>query len=111
MQKLELSKDKVSLFVRVLEGRRAELINAAKQNTVSQISASYLQDFDWKVHLVLASDKCSNLREPSLLLNLYIKRENEEKAREVLIELTKDELDQLLVQFDKIQSAAQKLII
>lgn len=51
---------------------------------------------------MVASDKFSNLQEPYLLLKLWIKDENEKK-REIFIELSKSELDSLLLEFNKVQ--------
>ncbi|KAL0485836.1 COMM domain-containing protein [Acrasis kona] len=110
LKNLELSSENADILVNVLKSRRDE-VNKSMVKTVSQISASYLQDFDWKLHLVVASDKCTNFREPILLLNLYVKKENQDKADEVLVELNKSELDDLLSHFEKIQQVTKKLLV
>ena len=106
---LTFTHDQTDLFLRVLEGRRAELSRAMKQKTITEISHSYLQDFDWKLNLVVASDKCSNIREPIMLLNLFVKSENENKLKEILVELTRKDLDNILSEFGKIQQQIQKI--
>ncbi|KAG2373677.1 hypothetical protein C9374_011966 [Naegleria lovaniensis] len=108
---LNFNPDQIELFLRVLEGRRAELSRSMKQKTITEISHSYLQDFDWKLNLVVASDKCSNIREPIVLLNLYVKSENENKLKEILVELTRKDLDNILNEFGKIQHQIQKISI
>ncbi|EFC40894.1 predicted protein [Naegleria gruberi] len=107
----KLTAEQAEVFVRVLEGRRSELVRAMKYKCISEISHSYLEDFDWKLNLVVASDKCSNIREPIVLLNLFVKSENEQKVREVLVELTKKDLDNILSEFGKIQNQLQKISV
>lgn len=101
------SNDLVQLFVRVIEGRRNDLVKTMKKLTVSELSQAYLHDFDWKLHLVIASDKCSSIREPVLLLNLRVKKQN--INRDILVELTRDDLDKILKDFDKIQTVLKTL--
>ncbi|KAF0974594.1 hypothetical protein FDP41_006626 [Naegleria fowleri] len=108
---LNFNPEQIEVFLRVLEGRRAELCRAMKQKTITEISHSYLQDFDWKLNLVVASDKCSNIREPIVLLNLFVKSENENKLKEILVELTRKDLDHILNEFGKIQHQIQKISI
>ena len=106
---LKLTSDQIEVFLRVLEGRRSELVRAMQQKAITEISHSYLQDFDWKLNLVVASDKCSNIREPIVLLNLFVKSENENKLKEILVEITRNDLDNILEEFGKIQHQIKKI--
>eukprot|EP01112_Ceratiomyxa_fruticulosa_P023503 TRINITY_DN9002_c0_g1_i1.p1 TRINITY_DN9002_c0_g1~~TRINITY_DN9002_c0_g1_i1.p1 ORF type:complete len:196 (-),score=46.00 TRINITY_DN9002_c0_g1_i1:96-683(-) len=79
-------------------------------NNSSAIGNTHLVDFDWKIHLVLSSDKIANVQQSKLLLNLYVTEPlDPTKREEVLVELTKEELDQLLVTFGKINQTIQDL--
>ncbi|KAL9653136.1 hypothetical protein ABK040_006352 [Willaertia magna] len=112
LQNLQLTNEnQLNLITTVIESRRNELIKSMKEKTTSEISSSYLEDFDWKLNLIVSSDKCSTIREPIALLNFYIKSENNQKVKEILVELTKRDLDNLLLEFDKIQHYIQKITI
>lgn len=52
----------------------------------------------------MASDKCSFIQEPRLLLNLYLS-----PTKEVLLELSLSELEMVLADFAKIQQVIQKV--
>jgi hypothetical protein len=97
----------LQLIVRVIEGRRQDLTNTMQRLTVEQLSQAYLHDFDWKIHLVIASDKCSNIREPVLLLSLRIKKQLQNQ--DILVELTREDLDRILNDFAKVQNVLQKI--
>ncbi|EGG14895.1 COMM domain-containing protein 8 [Cavenderia fasciculata] len=85
---------------------------------LSAISSSHLKDFDWKVNLVLASDKMNSVQENVLQLNLSINNQDnqttntvnsDQKLQQLLVELTKKDLDQLLATFDDINKVIQSL--
>jgi len=76
-------------------------------NKSSSVSTSQLLDFDWKLHLVSSSDKISTVQEPVLLVNLSL--ENNGKKEEVLVELSKEDLDSLLESFSNVNEAIQQL--
>ena len=64
-----------------------------------------LRDFDWSARIVLASDKISGLKQPLLILKLFLERgggEIEEKE----IELSQQELNHLLA---SLKEAKQKM--
>eukprot|EP01080_Neovahlkampfia_damariscottae_P001126 gene1126-10640_t len=94
---LEISKEDKKLIFQIFKLRKEELQSYFKN---SKISSSHLSDFDWKLQVILSSDKFSNIKEPILLLTLYIKTEDEEK--ELLIELSYDDLNHLLNNFSRI---------
>ncbi|EFA80662.1 COMM domain-containing protein 8 [Heterostelium album PN500] len=77
---------------------------------LSSISSSSLTDFDWKMNLILSSDKINSVNENVLMLNLTIDH-HEEKKEQLLVELSKKDLDQLLSQFEQINSVVQSLKI
>eukprot|EP01132_Coremiostelium_polycephalum_P000525 gene525-663_t len=73
---------------------------------LSKISSSSLSDFDWKMNVILASDRINVVQENVLLLNLTIDNHTQKKEQ-VMLELTKKELDQLLETFDNINQVVQ----
>ncbi|KAF2069130.1 hypothetical protein CYY_009546 [Polysphondylium violaceum] len=77
---------------------------------LSSISSSSLTDFDWKMNAILSSDRINVVSENVLLLNLTIDTHNEnEKKKQVLVEMTKKEMDHLLEIFDQINDAIQAI--
>eukprot|EP01027_Heterolobosea_sp_BB2_P000518 GEZU01000743.1.p1 GENE.GEZU01000743.1~~GEZU01000743.1.p1 ORF type:complete len:205 (-),score=47.07 GEZU01000743.1:22-636(-) len=98
----------IPVVLSVLEVRRSDIRRALMEATVA-LSQSHLKDFDWKLQLILSSDKVSIMRQPLLLLNLYIYDTKQANTREVLIELTKADLDNLLGTFAKIHEVIQSV--
>ena len=100
------------LVAGVLAGRAAELRSALEAQS-AEISNAHLTDFDWSLRLVLASDKLSHIRTPVLLLKLFLARPGgeAEPKREIVVELTKDELDALLADFKSVNAVLQKLAL
>ncbi|EGC36894.1 hypothetical protein DICPUDRAFT_150605 [Dictyostelium purpureum] len=76
---------------------------------LSTISSSSLSDFDWKMNAILSSDRINIVQENVLLLNLTIETNHNDKKEQVLIELTKKELDHILEVFDQINDVIQSL--
>ncbi|GAM21102.1 hypothetical protein SAMD00019534_042770 [Acytostelium subglobosum LB1] len=75
---------------------------------LTSISSSSLTDFDWKMNLILSSDKINSVQESVLMLNLSVDHHTDKKEQ-LLVELTKKDLDQLLSTFDQINSVVQSL--
>jgi len=71
----------------------------------STISKAFLKDFDWQVQLIMASDKISNSREPLLRLTLTLVKDDQ-TTKEVLLELSKTELAELIAAL----TAANKVV-
>ena len=69
--------------------------------------ASYaeLRDFDWSARIVLASDKISGLKQPLVILKLFLERDGGE-LEEKEIELSQQELNHLLT---SLKEAKQKI--
>ncbi|KAM9963764.1 hypothetical protein ACTFIW_007015 [Dictyostelium discoideum] len=76
---------------------------------LSTISSSSLSDFDWKMNAILSSDRINIVQENVLLLNLTIETNINDKKEQVLIELSKKELDHILETFDQINEVIQSL--
>jgi len=74
----------------------------------SRISATHLKDFDWKLLYSLASDSVATLHEPILRLNLTLKDE-EDKFKDVVLELPKAELDKLIETLQQVNQVVLKL--
>eukprot|EP01104_Vermistella_antarctica_P004283 TRINITY_DN14767_c0_g1_i1.p3 TRINITY_DN14767_c0_g1~~TRINITY_DN14767_c0_g1_i1.p3 ORF type:complete len:214 (-),score=54.55 TRINITY_DN14767_c0_g1_i1:1106-1747(-) len=105
-----------AMIAQTYQGRLRE-VRAALSEDGSKIARSHLADFDWKVHLSMSSDKISSLQEPVLLLNLSLsendasgdKSEGGVKKRDVLLELSKDELDSLIESLESANEVVGKL--
>lgn len=65
-----------------------------------------VNEFDWNVNLILATDQISNLNRP--LANLQFNNSNNEKICN--LELNEDELDQLIEAVEKIQNEFKSLL-
>jgi len=88
---------------------RNEDVRAALVEYSSAISQAHLEDFDWKVQLTLSSDKISTLRQPVLLLNLTLNDNNLSKKNNVLVELPKSDLDDLIKKLELVSESVQEL--
>lgn len=80
--------------------------NAIVFNTIAS-NNPVLKDFDWKLNVVLASDKIVNINEPLLDLELKIKNDNvnepAKKEEVVTVELNKEELNNLITSLETAQ--------
>lgn len=83
-------------------------VQKALAGDTAHISPAHLKDFDWKLLHSLASDKVATVNEPILRLNLTIKDENE-KMKDVVLELPKSELDKLIGTLQQVNQVVQKL--
>jgi len=77
---------------------------------VDQVAfGSELVDFDWQLRMVLSSDSVSSLRTPILLLRLTLADVNNSGVRNLTVELSKAQLDDLLSRCQQISEATHKL--
>ena len=74
----------------------------------SQIASAYLTDFDWKLNLTMGSDKIATLHQPKLLLNMQVAQVSGETS-DMTLEFTPQGLDDLLAEFQAIDSALNTL--
>jgi hypothetical protein len=88
--------------------RRDELIRATVRQA-TQLATASLASFDWKVHLTVSSDHAAALREPIAMLLLRLTRASPHVDEDVLIELTRDDLTQLIASLSDVGGAMQKL--
>ncbi|KAL5499894.1 hypothetical protein EMCRGX_G011362 [Ephydatia muelleri] len=95
--------DLAQLIAECLWVRKEEIREQLAMDSCN-ISQAYLSDFDWKLKLVMSSDKLGSIQRPVLDLDLDIS-EGGEKRREQL-ELTQEELEALLSSLD----AANKVV-
>ena len=94
-------------ILNVLEVRREETLQILKSN-VSKISSFYLKDFDWSVRLILSSDSISELQEPVLQLHFKKVSTDTNSLSNSTWELSKSQLDSVLVQFQEIIKQLEK---
>lgn len=98
-----MSADLAQLVAECLWVRRDEIREELVKESCN-ISQASLTDFDWKLKLVMSSDKLGSIQRPVLDLDLDIS-ENGHRRKEQL-ELTKEELEALLSSLD----AANKVV-
>ena len=70
-----------------------------------RVTYAELRDFDWSARIVLASDKISGLKQPLVILKLFLDKGDGE-LEEKEIELSKQELNSLLT---SLKQARQKI--
>ena len=100
-----------SMVVQVLRVREEE-IRKALITQASSISNAHLVDFDWSLRLILSSGSISQVRQPVLLLKLYLKQADQTKPQqEFLVELTKPDLERVLTDFSRVQELLQSLTL
>lgn len=68
----------------------------------SDVSYSWLDDFDWSLRMVMSSDKLSDLHKPLLMLKLETTDANGDKY-DHLVELTTEELKILINKLKTVQ--------
>ena len=95
-------------FADALYARYADARHALALRATSALSRAHLSDVDWKVHVTVASDKLSGMRQPALLLQLSVKHEDG-TVEPVLLELPPAQLDALLADLAPAQTAMQQL--
>eukprot|EP00736_Rhodelphis_marinus_P000579 Rmarinus@m.927 len=76
---------------------------------MAALSSASLVDFDWRVQMVLGSSKVSGMN--SQLLQLKFRIQEGGKEKEVLVELTKQELDALLLQMANTNKALRNVAV
>lgn len=95
-------------FADALYARYADARHALALSATTALSRAHLSDVDWKVHVSVASDRLSGMREALLLLQLSVKREDG-TVEPVLLELSPADLDRLLTSLAPAQTALQAL--
>jgi len=83
-------------------------LNVSSVRKITQISKAYLADFDWKVNVSWSSSKLSNLKEPRLMLQLSVKDPQQNK-KDIIVELSRQELDQLIASLELANQARLRL--
>lgn len=84
---------------------RQEEVRRSLVLSTAAISNSYLKDFDWKVKMIMSSDKLASIKEPVVALDFDVVENGED--RNVSVELTKEELDSLVSSLE----AANKVVM
>jgi len=70
-------------------------LSKAMRDATSAIAPAHLKDFDWKVQVMLSSDKISEIRQPVLSLKLTTESAPGD-TKDVVVEMTKEEADRVL---------------
>eukprot|EP00026_Physarum_polycephalum_P008162 Phypoly_transcript_08240.p1 GENE.Phypoly_transcript_08240~~Phypoly_transcript_08240.p1 ORF type:complete len:198 (-),score=33.29 Phypoly_transcript_08240:75-668(-) len=107
LKKANVSENIISMCVDAITARWPDTKKALETMDI-HVSPSTLADFDWKVNLISSSDRISTVQETVLLLNLTT-QEGSGKKEEVLVELTKEQLDSLLETLSNVNEAVQNL--
>jgi len=96
-------------FIDVISSR-TEDIQKSVIHSASHIAQAYLKDFDWKLELVISSEKLSQLREPVLLLHLSVHDNNGKGEKEdIILELPKGDLNSLIKTLESVNQSVQEL--
>eukprot|EP00029_Vermamoeba_vermiformis_P007865 TRINITY_DN3523_c0_g1_i1.p1 TRINITY_DN3523_c0_g1~~TRINITY_DN3523_c0_g1_i1.p1 ORF type:complete len:202 (+),score=47.34 TRINITY_DN3523_c0_g1_i1:76-681(+) len=106
LTRAEVSKEFVPVILSVLKARNSEIRKQLVDDS-TRISKSYLSDFDWKLNLTMASDKIATTRKAVLLLNLTINSDSGKK--DVVLELTRSEVEQLIATLNTINDEVKVL--
>ena len=80
--------------------REAEIKKQLVEHLVN-ISSSHMTDFDWSLQLTMATSHLSQVRTPILILTIYTVW-LDGSSHEYTFEMTKDDVDKVLVSFGKI---------
>lgn len=102
-----LSKDLCGILSSAIESRAGEVCVALGESTTA-MSEAQLTDFDWSLRMIISSDRLSKMRQPVLLLTTYINNADGE-PKQIVMELTKEKLRQVLIEFSSISEALQSL--
>ncbi|XP_052676084.1 COMM domain-containing protein 8-like isoform X2 [Crassostrea angulata] len=94
-----------SVFMEVINARRSDIHQQLVTDT-NLISKSTLKDFDWQIKLAMASDKLSSIQEP--LLNLDLDVQNEATTEIHSLELTREDLKNLISSLEGANRAVQQ---
>ncbi|XP_060070230.1 COMM domain-containing protein 8-like [Ylistrum balloti] len=101
-----LSEDLKQVVLDVINSRRDEVQNQLLGET-HNISQAVLSDFDWKVKLIMSSDKISSVQEPVVSLDLDVGAGQDSKIHS--IELNQDELGKLISSLEGANKVVQQL--
>ncbi|XP_045204041.2 COMM domain-containing protein 8-like [Mercenaria mercenaria] len=88
-----LDDDYKSVVFDVVDSRRAD-IRSQLLNDSHALSQANMTDFDWKLKLVMSSDKISSVQEPDLALDMEV--QTTEGRKTVSVELNKQQLSNLI---------------
>jgi len=105
LEKARVEKDVVQTMLRVWEERKEEVKEVVRNEAV-MISDSHLVDFDWRLHLSLASDKIATFQQPLFLLQM---KRNE--GEDIVLEFTKSELDGAIEKMEGIKETLVDLTV
>ncbi|EDO26211.1 predicted protein, partial [Nematostella vectensis] len=84
---------------------RYDEVRAALVATTAGITSAQLKDFDWKLKMVLASDKLASIRKPLVTIDFDIRRSDSDQH--VSVELSQEELHSVITSLE----AANKVIV
>jgi len=107
LTKLNIAEEDQAIIITAIIARWEEIRHQLAKQSVT-LNKSYLVDFDWKVHLSMASSSLSIYREPLLLLTLFILNDDKTQ-KQIIMELTKDDLDTIIRNLEELNSESTKL--
>ncbi|XP_046851849.1 COMM domain-containing protein 8-like [Xenia sp. Carnegie-2017] len=106
LDSLSVSKATQKVVFNCLLPRKNE-IKLAQIAKTCRISQGSLKDFDWKVKLIMATDKLANMREPVLSLDLDI--QDQIGVKQVSVEISKDELKEIITLLESANKVVMQL--
>eukprot|EP01121_Diplochlamys_sp_Union-15-3_P007976 TRINITY_DN2077_c0_g1_i1.p1 TRINITY_DN2077_c0_g1~~TRINITY_DN2077_c0_g1_i1.p1 ORF type:complete len:207 (+),score=37.97 TRINITY_DN2077_c0_g1_i1:68-688(+) len=107
LQTAGVPEDFIKLILDVFTARKED-IRRELTNDTAKVSGAYLLDFDWKLHMSLASDRIAFQREPLLIVSLSVVDEGSTTPKTIVFELNKNELDSFISELDAINEEAIK---
>lgn len=102
----DLDDDKKDDLIMILKEKNQLIKKFLFSMAIKKDYPNLVNEFDWNINLVLATDQISNLNKP--LVNLQFNNSNNDKI--CSLELNEDELDQLIDATDKIQNDLKGLL-
>lgn len=96
------------VVAQAIKGRGEEIGRGLVRKATQGFSQAYLRDFDWSLRVALSSEKLSKLREPLLLLSLYLTHLDGSRTEHV-VELTKAKCQELLNTLGEINGSMQQM--
>eukprot|EP00794_Sanderia_malayensis_P007442 gene7442-8264_t len=99
-----ISEELVTKILVCITLRKNDIKHSLIQQT-SSIARASLKNFDWKVKLVMSSDKLANIREP--LVDLRFELQAEDQTGSFSVELDKEELKLVI---DKLEAANKAVL-
>jgi len=106
LKSLDMNEDKVDMIVEAWTTQARGVIDKLKQHS---LAPCHLEDVSWRLHLEMANDSQSRLKQPAAFFQLGINNQDTQSTERVNIEFSHDELYQFYNKLETIQSQIDSL--